>query len=156
MNKVIQLIFIHERVLYIFDTDRTTESAFISVPPNPFYFTPPEPLVLNWTFSPSQQYRVELYEYLESWNTWDIIFKSLVWLPRHNYYKYGDRLKFTTEPQSTITYSNSKSEDAGRKKFLLYSYKEDGSFTLEETFTDFIVKEGKLLHESFKWYLDAH
>lgn len=133
---------------YIFHADRT-ESTFLSVPPNPFYFTPQEPIVLNWTFSPSNQYRVELFEYIESWKVWDMIFKSLVWLPRYSYYKYGDRLKFTTQPQSTITYTYSKSEDAGRKRFWLYSYKSDGSFTLEETITEFIVKEGILSHESF-------
>ena len=124
------------------------DTSFISTPPNPFYFTPPEPLVLNWTFTKPYQYRVELYEYLEDWKTWDLIFKSLVWLQRYDYYKYGDRLKFTKEPQSTITYSYSKPEDAGRKRFWLYSYDEAGGYVFEEALTQFIVLQGIVFQPS--------
>ena len=119
-------------------------SSFIITPPNPIYFTPPEPIVLNWTFTNPHHYRVEFYEYLQNWATWDLIFKSLVWLNANNYYNYAERLKFTTEPQCTIKYTLTKREDAGRKKLLLYSYDADGSYTSQEAFTEFIVREGNL------------
>jgi len=120
-------------------------SSFIITPPNPIYFTPPEPITLNWTFTNPYQYQVEFYEYLQGWATWDLVFKSLVWLNQNNYYVHAERLKFTTEPQCTINYAFTKREDAGRKKLRLYSYSADGSYTTQEAFTEFVIREGKLL-----------